>query len=81
MSRLIWICAVCKSLLRSPVAVKELNNRLKKENAFALPTDIPSYMSLGEIGKNCLISANIRSHLQIKNVYDFVVILTNLAVP
>ena len=29
MSRLIWIYAVCKSLLLSPVAVKELNKLLQ----------------------------------------------------
>ena len=37
LSHLIWICAVCKSLLLSPVAVKELNN-FSSETAWPIST-------------------------------------------
>ena len=39
MSRLIWIYAVCKSLLLSPVAVKELSKQCLARTAVLLTTD------------------------------------------
>ena len=43
MSRLIWIYVVCKILLLSPVAVKELINvlpRLSNKETLSLPADV-----------------------------------------
>ena len=53
MSRLIWICAVCKCLLLSPVAVKELKTCGYSEAPHrGASNDYPQYMFLWRNKKN-----------------------------